>query len=302
MRPLTVWRFSDGKAGHDAQSRGLVVALAQLRPLTVLTPARLPRSSALHGFLLGGRTSLWNGLAKPDLVVGAGHGTHLSLLAARRIYRCKAVVLMQPSLPLCLFDLCLIPEHDDPPHRRNVLTTHGALNCIRPSTALDAKHGLFLIGGPAAHCAWHSAQICRQIAAITYADRGVCWTLTTSRRTPSDFLPTLRSISPQIEVVPYAATTPEWLPQQLQTAGQVWVSADSVSMIYEALTAGAAVGVLEVPTLRSNRVGRGLQRLVGAGWVTLFATHTLGQGLPHPLHSFNEAQRCAAWIVEQWNI
>ena len=301
MQPCTVWRFSDGKAGHDAQSLGLLAALAQLRRLNVLTPALLPNSSALLSWL--GRCSpLWNDLAKPAIVIGAGHGTHLSLLAARRIYRCKTVVLMQPSLPLCLFDLCLIPAHDAPPQRRNVLITHGALNRMRPSARLDANHGLFLIGGPSAHFAWDSTQICQQLAAITHATPAVQWTLTTSRRTPDDFLPTLHRTHVPLAVMPYAATTPDWLAQQLQTAEQVWVSADSVSMIYEALTAGAALGVLDVAARQSSRVARGLQKLIDAGWVTPFAAYILGQRLPRPPHCFNEAQRCAAWMVEQWGV
>ena len=300
MRPLTVWRFSDGKAGHDAQSIGLITALARLRPLTVLTPPLLANANAVYSYLRR-RSAPWHGYATPQLAVGAGHATHLSLLAARRIYRCKTVVLMQPSLPLACFDLCLIPQHDAPPLRRNVLTTCGALNRMRPSSTLDEQRGLLLIGGTAAHFAWDSAQICQQLLAITRATPLIHWILTTSRRTPSDFLPLLRRSAAQIEVVPYAATTADWLPQLLQSSAQVWVSADSVSMIYEALTVGAAVGVLEVAARGTSRVLRGLQQMIRAGWVTPFAASALGAPLPRPAHTFDEAQRCAAWIVEQWN-
>lgn len=300
MRPLIVWRFSDGKAGHDAQSIGLITALARLRRLTVLTPPRLTNASALYSYLRR-RSAQWHDYALPQLAVGAGHATHLSLLTARRIYRCKTVVLMQPSLPLACFDLCLIPQHDVPPLRHNVLTTCGALNRMRPSSTLDEQRGLFLIGGAAAHFAWDSAQICQQLLAIAHAAPQIRWTLTTSRRTPSDFLPLLRQSAVPLEVVPYAASTSDWLPQQLQSSAQVWVSADSVSMIYEALTVGAAVGILEVPARGTSRVLRGLQHLIHAGWVTPFAASVLGAPLPRPAHTFDEAQRCAAWIVEQWD-
>ncbi|MEZ5579447.1 MAG: ELM1/GtrOC1 family putative glycosyltransferase [Candidatus Competibacteraceae bacterium] len=120
MRPLVVWRFSDGKAGHDNQSGGLTEALARLRPVEIVTPQRLTPIAALLA-LAGGRLTAWPDLPVPDLLVGAGPGTHLSLLAAQR--RARAVVLMRPSLPLALFDLCLIPEHDTPPVRVNVLAT-----------------------------------------------------------------------------------------------------------------------------------------------------------------------------------
>ena len=78
------------------------------------------------------------------------------------------------------------------------------------------------------------------------------------------------------------------------------MTADSVSMVYEALTAGAAVGVLDVPQKRSSRIGRGLDRLAAEGWVTLFADWRPGLRLHRPPGVFNEAERCARWIVERW--
>jgi uncharacterized protein len=101
-------------------------------------------------------------------------------------------------------------------------------------------------------------------------------------------------------VVPVAETGPDWLPAQLARAGQVWVTADSVSMVYEALTAGAAVGVLETPRQRPSRVSRGLERLAVESWVTPFADWRPGRTLHRPPGIFNEAERCARWIVERW--
>ena len=193
--PFVVWRFSDGKAGHDDQSRGLLEALARLRAVETLTLEPLPPLTGLRVWLSGYRLPAWRDMPTPDIVLGAGHRTHLSLLAARRVYGGKAVVLMRPSLPLSLFDLCLIPEHDAPPTRRNVLVTRGALNRIQPSTALEPSRGLLLIGGPSAHFAWDNENLHRQIAAIVAADPAMQWTLTTSRRTPAGFLECL-STSP----------------------------------------------------------------------------------------------------------
>jgi mitochondrial fission protein ELM1 len=298
--PLVVWRFSDGKAGHDHQSRGLVEALARLRSVEIVSLEPLPPFTALRGLLLG-RWPDWNELPAPDLVLGAGHRTHLSLLAARRIRGGKAVVLMRPSLPLGLFDLCLIPEHDAPPSRPNVLATRGALNRIQPSSTRDAQQGLILIGGPSTHFGWDDAALRQHITAIVAADPTIHWTLTTSRRTPPDFLGGLSSMTdPRLTVMPVTATGPDWLPAQLARAGQAWVTADSVSMVYEALTAGAAVGVLEVPQQRPSRVSRGLDRLAADGWVTLFTGWERDRQLHRVTRPFNEAERCARWIVERW--
>lgn len=299
MRAQVIWRFSDGKAGHDAQSYGLIAALAGLQAFTVVDVAPLPRLRALQS-LCSRRCMDWDGLPKPTLAIGAGHATHLSLLAARRIHRCKAVVLMRPSLPLAWFDLCLIPEHDAPPARRNVLLTRGALNRLQPSSTLQPSHGLFLIGGPSAHYAWDHQALHRQIAAIVAATPMLRWTLSTSRRTPPEFLHGAAPLPEQICAVAFAETDRHWLPAQLAIAGQVWVTADSVSMIYEALTAGAAVGVLDVPSLRPNRVQRGVEQLIAQGWVTPCAAWATTHSLARPAQTFNEAQRCAAWMVQQW--
>jgi hypothetical protein len=296
---LVVWRFSDGKAGHDGQSRGLVEALARLRPVETLTLDPLPPLTALRVWLSGYRPLAWRDLPAPDVILGAGHRTHLSLLAVRRMRGGKAVVIMRPSLPLFLFDLCLIPEHDAPPALPNVLATRGALNRIQPSAALESSRGLLLIGGPSTHFAWNNENLYRQIAAIVAADPVIDWTLTTSRRTPADFLEPLAS-DERLKVVPVTETGPDWLPAQLACAGQVWVTADSVSMVYEALTAGTAVGVLEVPRKHANRVSQGLEQLAAEGWVTLFTDWSPGRTLHRPAQTFNEAERCACWIIEQW--
>lgn len=298
-RGLRIWRFSDGKAGHDNQSRGLIEALGRLRPVEAIELSPLPNIQAMVAWLQS--PLAWRTLLTPDLLVGAGHRTHLSLLAARHNRGGRAVVLMRPSLPLTLFNLCLIPEHDLPPVRPNVLATRGALNRIRPSSTLEPDRGLLLIGGPSAHFGWDDAVLRRQIDAILAAAPAMRWTLTTSRRTPPNFLENWRGVSEsRLTVIAVAETGPDWLPAQLARVGQAWVTADSVSMVYEALTAGAAVGVLDVPLKRPNRIGRGLERLAAQGWVTFFEDWQRTSQLSRPIGAFDEADRCAHRIVEQW--
>ena len=101
---------------------------------------------------------------KPNLIIGAGHRTHFSILAAKRAYGGKSIVLMKPSLPYFIFDLCLVPEHDNPPKRANIISTIGALNPL----GLDGLHekkpssNLILIGGPSPHYKWDNNLIIKQ--------------------------------------------------------------------------------------------------------------------------------------------
>jgi hypothetical protein len=71
-------------------------------------------------------------------------------------------------------------------------------------------------------------------------------------------------------------------------------------MVYEALTANAATGILSVPAKRESRVARGIAALSRDGLVTGFADWQRGQKLAPPAEPFNEATRVAAWISEKW--
>jgi len=239
------------------------------------------------------------GLPPPDLLIGAGHRTHLPLLAARRAHGGRTIVLMKPSLPRAWFDLCVIPEHDGV-SGANVLTTRGALNPVEPGQK-NARTGLILIGGPSRHHGWNENEILRQVEAIIAKGSDVGWTLTTSRRTPSATTTRLRALTfKNLTVVPVTETGPGWLAERLANAAQIWVTEDSVSMVYEALTANAATGVLDVPAKRESRVVRGIAALCREGLVTRFVDWQTGRKLAPPAMPFNEATRVAAWIGEKW--
>ncbi len=293
--PLVVWIISDGRPGHLNQSLGLAEALARITPLaTQLRPA-MPAWRAWLAWLahrVPGRE-----LPAPDLIVGAGHATHATMLAVQRARGGRTVVLMKPSLPRRCFDLCIVPEHDGVAADPRTLVTEGALNRIRPAPTHDTQQGLILIGGASAHFAWDGDAIQVQIRSILERTPGMQWTLTTSRRTPEEFVPRL-SPHPGLTIVPHDSTSPDWLPGQLARCGTVWVTPDSVSMVFEALSAGADVGVFDLPVTPGSRVGRAIAHLADAQRITRFITWC-AHGTLHPnQHPLTEADRCAAWILE----
>lgn len=297
--PLIVWRLIDGKPGHEKQSLGLVRALS--RHIAVkIHDIRIDSAFSNSIDWLLGRFPAGAGLPDPHLLIGAGHRTHAALLAARRARGGRAVVLMQPSLPTRLFDLCLIPEHDQPAARPTIVTTRGALNAVTPGRQHRSELGLILIGGPSSHYAWDTKPILEQIDRLLRATPEVHWRLTTSRRTPVDFLARLPSLA-NLEISPCTATPPGWLEAELAQAGQAWVTEDSVSMVYEALTAGCAVGLLRLPHGEGiDRVARGVERLIRDGWVVPFDTWHPGQPMLSAPEGFDEADRCAQLILSRW--
>ncbi len=293
---LIVWIVGDGKPGHLNQSLGLAEALARATPTETHCLTVLPFWRAMLALLF--KRVPVRGLPSPDLIIGAGHATHLTLLAARRACGGRAVVMMKPSLPRRCFDLCILPQHDGVAADAQTLVTEGAVNRIRPSGQRQPERGLILIGGVSSHFEWDSDAIQLQIKSILAQTPGVHWTLTTSRRTPDDFLTSLPSHT-HLSLVPHTATSPDWLPDQLAQSSTVWVTPDSASMVFEALTAGADVGVFDLPVNPRSRVGRAISHLAEARRITRFA-HWCAHETLHPnTQPLAEADRCAAWIL-QW--
>lgn len=297
--PLVIWIVGDGKPGHENQSRGLAEALGRLRACqTEYIP--LPA---------GGWWRRWRGLnesvrelARPGLIIGAGHATHLPLLLLARKRKARSVVLMKPSLPLRWFDLCLAPEHDFPATPpANVVTTLGALNRVAFDAAAPRAGGLLLVGGPSGTHGWDQRAMLEQLARVTAGASDGDWWLTTSRRTPAGMADALRERLPAVRVFSHEQTDRDWLPRRLAQASEVWVTEDSVSMVYEALSSGARVGLLEVPRKQSsNRVLRGLEALAQAGFITAFGQWCQTGLLPPPPHVLREADRCARLVNDRF--
>ncbi len=296
----TLWQIHDDKPGHHNQLRGLTSALAEMLPLEVHT-LRTPSRRSCLAELWSKKFSLGNDLPAPDLILGAGHATHLAVLAARRAYGGQAIVLMKPSLPPALFDLCLIPKHDQVAGSEKIVKTRGVLNVVRPTQQHDQHSGLLLIGGPSAAHGWSDERMLEQIEAVVSSDSSIQWMLTNSRRTPTCFLEHLTAKKlANLQITPHQDTNSAWVPEQLARAAQVWVSEDSVSMVYEALTSGAAVGVLDVPSKRRGRVAAGIDSLIKAGWATRFADWQPGNQLAPPPAQLDEARRCAEIVCQRF--
>ena len=296
-----VWRFADGLRGHENQSDGLIAALSRRSSLSIHTvPApRARRANALWRALLGADTAT---LPNPDLLIGTGNATHLPMLAARRRRGGRAVVLMKPSFPMAWFDLVIAPAHDRLAPRANLLVTRGALNRMRPVQEKNPGEGLILIGGPEREHPWAPDILEAQITTIAERHRNVQWCAASSRRTPMDFLPRLRELKlPNLAIVAVTDVDTDWLPRKLATAASVWVTEDSVSMLYEALTAGAATGLLNLPRRGERDSKRNLGGgLLAEGLVTSFDEWQAGQLLEAPLEPLDEAGRCADWILYEW--
>lgn len=293
-RPLHIWLIGDGKPGHENQSLGLAEAVARLRPCEIHRISLVGVRGVLGRLKAAGKQS--RGLPQPDLIVAAGHATHLPLLWLGWKTGALTVVLMKPSLPLGWFGLCLVPEHDFPEGagRRGLVLTRGAINRIRPAGG-KASGRLVLLGGPSKVHGWDGGAMLGMLGDVCEGDG---WGLTDSRRTPEGFLDQVRMRLPGVMLYPHTQTGPGWLPEKLADAGEVWVSEDSVSMIYEALSSGARVGLLPVPVVREGRrVQVGVARLVEDGYLTTYEAWRGSRELSASPEPLQEADRCAELML-----
>jgi len=294
---LVVWRFIDGKPGHENQTQGLLDALSEKRVLKIFDIK--PESFLLALKYLFKKSFPLQDRMKPDMVMGAGHATHLSVLAVKRSFAAKAIVLMKPSWPTALFDLCIVPEHDGLAAKGSVITTLGVLNRIIPSARLEPDYGVILIGGPSAHYDWHDDAMIERIQLILEASDKQ-WVIATSRRTPDSFVEKIKALSfDNLTVVVAEDTDADWLPQQLQRAGNVWITEDSVSMVYEALTAGANCGILPVQRKQDSRVSAGIDNLIEDGRLTSFEQWLREGKLLENECPLNESARVAEYLLRE---
>lgn len=293
-----IWRISDGRPGHDSQSKGLVKALNLIKPCDC-HDIKLADSKPGLMDLICKKFPASENLPDPDMIIGAGHETHLPLICAKRAHGGKTVIIMKPSIPASCFDYCFIPEHDHPKMANNILTTKGAINCIAPSIEQANDRGLILIGGPSRHYYWNDEYLLQQLNEILTTHADIKWEISGSSRTPDTTKNLLSALQkPNAEYKNCTSKGPAWIARRLNLAANVWASMDSVSMVYESLTSGAAVGLLDVPARGSSKISNNIAGLVEDKMVTPYCLWLSERKLSRPPVLLNEAKRCAERLHE----
>ncbi len=256
------WILSDGKAGHEALSRGVAAALGVAVEVKRVAPQGLwkalaPWAPVAPRERFGQPGSLF-APPWPAIVIAAGRTTMPYLRALRRRAGPKtyAVVLMDPKIAPAAADLFWVPEHDA---RRgwNVVTTLTAPHPLSPARLAEirAEHapeiaGLpeprvaVLVGGPNDRYLYPPA-VCARLAACvrSLADLGVGLMITASRRTPPELVAALDEAIRGTGALFWKGDGPNPYPQFLAHADAFLVTADSVNMTGEAAATGRPIYV-----------------------------------------------------------
>jgi len=309
-RRLSIWFIHDKKLGHIHQLQGLEERISSYCEVNTRWIDANETKLTWFDVLIKKKTNISSPKSTPannipDIVIGAGHATHKTLLLYAHLHKAFCIVLMKPSLPLYFFDAVICPEHDKLKENKRVLNTIGALNTIKPTSNVIAKaSSLMLIGGPSKHFKWQEVDLLKQIKTICTQYNNTHWLLSDSPRTPSSFLPKLNSMNIQnLNCFHYKDNNIEPLHTLMQTCAITWVTPDSVSMVYESLTAGTPTYTFAMNPKNANkpsRVARSIHNLITQKHVISFQNWQFHTDMkPNELDLW-EADRAAKWLLHQY--
>ena len=319
MKPLSIVAYFDGRLGHEKQTRSILKALSDLTSIHVdsievsVAPAAYLKNLAAYFFSFPLPARSESKAHSVDLIIGTGSHTHIPMILDKKSrsglsgHQVRVVTCMSPDAFLRnAFDLCCIPMHDEPPPRENVLVTLGPPSPVFFEKRHKPDRGLILLGGldSKSHI-WKSEETAAQIRIIVDNNPGILWTVSSSPRTPEDTCRELENMAASMQQLTFyrSKDTPAgWVEEQYALNGTAWVTADSISMVYEALTAGCSVGILPVEWVRQdNKFKKSLQILAVKGMIVDFGAWQKGAPMPTvKKEQFNESLRCAQEILRRW--
>ncbi|MFK5925633.1 MAG: ELM1/GtrOC1 family putative glycosyltransferase [Desulfuromusa sp.] len=246
MKAKRLLILSDGKPGHVNQSIAFAKHLGYDYDL-IQVDFKYRGAKALS-YLLDRLGFYSDALFKIEIipgnytaVVSAGSGTYYANRTVAKRLACKSVAIMLPKGYRLNFDLIIAQQHDDPPVLDNVISLPINLTYVDPQGLVKPQGGqkyiALIIGGDSQQSRMKADKLKQQISKIyeLFPEHRV-W-MTTSRRTPKDVEKMLREF--QFERSVYYSQEPiNPIPDYLQHSDYVFLTADSSSMLSEAVSFG----------------------------------------------------------------
>ena len=310
MKSYKIMAVLDGRPGHEKQTQGIIRALETYLPVDVsfqtikisFVSELIAWVKALAGFLVKpGQTNA------VDFVVGTGTHTHAHVIRIGHASGAKKIICMSPASFLTqMFDLCFVPAHDRVKSGENIFFTTGPPNISENKKCHQPDKGLILIGGTddKSHV-WNSDKLLEYIDKIlSLSPAGMNWTISSSPRTPAEMEDNLNRLAAgrdRVVFFRFSDTKKGWVEQQYDAAGIVWVTADSMSMVYEALTAGCTTCIIPMEWKHEkNKFSLSEQDLYARNLAVSYADWSRTQDYIHTGKSLNESDTCAREILRRW--
>jgi len=281
--------LSSGKAGHEANSRGVAEALGAPYTVHVVAPRALFARLAPYGPLdpkdRPGRASSVLAPPFPQIVIGCGRVTVPHVRAIKRAAGAQVFTafLQDPRYSRGRMDLIWAPEHDGlsggnvistltSPHPFSAARLAAARAAPDPRlAALPAPRAAILLGGPGGSHDFAPDDVARLTRAITaVVEAGYSVMATPSRRTPSSLAAAVRAGLGGAAAFMWDGAGANTYTQMLANADAILVTGDSVNMVGEAVATGAPVHVFEPSGGRGGKIGRYIDALQRLGAVRRF--------------------------------
>jgi mitochondrial fission protein ELM1 len=194
----------------------------------------------------------------------------------------------------------MIPKHDRVPERDNIITTTGALNPIQFNNNKSLDLGLILLGGPSRHYDWNDHAIMSQVGEIVSSSPDIRWMVADSPRTPETMVESLRNQPyKNLDILDYSKTSTAELHKLIYNAAFIWVTKDSVTMVYEALSSGASVALIDLKARNDSKISSAVNSLIAEKKVGAFSDWQKNHELTASTVKFNEAERCAELLLKR---
>ncbi|MBW6510040.1 MAG: mitochondrial fission ELM1 family protein [Desulfuromonadales bacterium] len=265
--------LSDGKPGHRNQAIALARHLGlSFDTVEVHFRRRLSKAiSYLLDHLYIYCSCLYSLSSSIDadycVLIAAGSESYYAAKTIGRAYDIPVVAVMLPKgYRYTDFELIFAQNHDLPPQRDNILTLPINLTYVDPQGHLVGQQGqhyvAFIIGGDSPHGVLDSQQLIMQIEnVIADLSEHKFW-LTTSRRTSKEVEKCLKNITFD-HAIYYSDSQVNPIADFLKFSDYVFITADSTSMISEAVSYGQA-NVEVLPLRGSNSSKTKADKLISA--------------------------------------
>jgi len=251
---LNIWLILDGKRGHEKQIEDLAFCINKKITSNIKKIKKISLLKIIFNFLGIGVDPCRN-FSRPDLIIAAGHKTHLDALQKKLKYGGKVILIMKPSIPSFLFDLTIIPFHDKIFWGKNILKIFGSVNKIENKRKQLKNKAIIMVGGPSKNFLWNSSEIILSIKKIIEKNPKLIFTLATSRRTPENFLTDIQinyNFCNKLEIVDHRFFSPQWLETEISKYEYSWVTQDSISMMNELISAGSKVTCISMQSVNTK--------------------------------------------------
>ncbi len=303
--------FFDGRPGHEKQTSGILDQLERKKHVKIIpvTIGKEKVSQQISGWIK--YFCSFRGPANPDLtdcdlLIGTGTHTHLPMLLQKSHFHIPVVTCMTPATFIQnKFDLIFAPQHDDISDEKNVFRTIGPPNQNYNKGVHLAERTLILIGGvdPQSHY-WSNEEITDHLKKLIPHEAGREVIISSSPRTPTETVASLESIAEAFKNVSffnYKDTPSGWVEKEYSQCEQVWVTGDSISMVYEALSSGCKVGIIPVRWRRKKSKFITSEKYLYDHEMVIDLHGYLFHGKEWKDHNvLNEASRCADEIISRF--